>query len=99
MGDKLSRGTRPAGDNRDTPKGGVSRLSRLRSGEIVPGLVVSDRAEALDGEPAQEWVWGAEEPFARTHQNPRIFPTVEDDGGGNIPQTINNHMTTGDDRL
>lgn len=35
-GDILSWGTCPEGDNRDTPKGGLSRLSRLPSGESVP---------------------------------------------------------------
>lgn len=56
-GDNLSRGTCPEGDNRDTPIGGVSRLSRLRSGEDVPGLSIIDRLELLDGEPGQEWAW------------------------------------------
>lgn len=35
-GDKLSRGTCPEGDNRDTPKGGVSRLSPVPSVGSVP---------------------------------------------------------------
>lgn len=39
QGDTMSRGTCPEGDNRDTPKGGVSRLSRLPHLGSVPVLI------------------------------------------------------------
>lgn len=35
-GDRMSAGTVPEGDNRDTPIGGVSRLSRDPRAESVP---------------------------------------------------------------
>jgi len=66
-GDKLSRGTSPGGDKRDTPIGGVSRLSRHSPiGDVpvphfYPGtgcLTVLETLSLHDGEPAHWWTWG-----------------------------------------
>lgn len=57
MRDILSRGTCPEGDDRDTPIGGVSRLSPVPSVGSVPGLVVIDSPTDVDGDPLQEWAW------------------------------------------
>jgi hypothetical protein len=57
MRDILSKGTCPEGDDRDTPIGGVSRLSPVPSVGSVPGLLVIESPTDLDGEPCQEWAW------------------------------------------
>lgn len=69
-GDKLSRGTCPEGDNRDTPKGGVSRLSLVPSGEIVPAdLLIID-----DAQPGQERLW------EDGPRNPQVQPAFLEEG-------------------
>lgn len=82
MGDKLSRGACPEGDKGDTPIGGVSRLSRLRSGGDVPGLQVIDCVEVHEGDPVQRWAW---EPCPEAARNTDIFPPAEALGGDDLP--------------
>lgn len=89
MGDKLSRGTCPEGDNRDTPIGGVSRLSRLRSGEPVPGLRVIDRIEHIEGDPRQEWAWTdaalvAGNPHQQVEPIDGLFPVAHPKGSAEV---------------
>lgn len=69
QGDKLSRGTCPEGDNRDTPKGGVSRLSLVPSGELVPANpLLIDNAK-----PRREWPWEG------APRNPQVQPAFSED--------------------
>jgi len=62
-GDKLSRGTSPGGDNRDTPIGGVSRPSRHSPVGDVPvpqsvtALILAETEALHDGEPVYGWRW------------------------------------------
>lgn len=59
-GDILSAGTVPEGDNRDTPIGGVSRLSRHPRAESVPvaaSLTVIESGWLIDGEAEPSWSW------------------------------------------
>lgn len=62
-GDKLSRGTSPGGDKRDTPIGGVSRPSRLSPIGNVPVpqpvtvLMLAETEALIDGEPVFGWQW------------------------------------------
>ncbi len=86
MGDKLSRGTCPEGDKGDTPIGGVSRLSRLRSGGDVPGLQVIDCVEVHEGDPVQRWAW---EPGPETARTTDIFPPGDTLGGDGLPDNPN----------
>lgn len=69
-GDKLSRETSPGGDNRDTPIGGVSRLSRRSPiGDVpvphsYPGtgcLTVLETLSLHEGEPAHWWTSARDE--------------------------------------
>jgi hypothetical protein len=71
MGDKLSKGTCPEGDDRDTPIGGVSRLSPVPSVGSVPGLIVIDSPTDHEGDPWQEWAW---DPGPETNLFIGLFP-------------------------
>lgn len=90
MRDNLSPGTCPEGDDRDTPIGGVSRLSLVPSVGDVPGLVVIDTPVSLEGDPGQEWAWEA---LGKTEPAHGIFPPARRFGGGSLPDTINSRAS------
>jgi hypothetical protein len=83
MGDILSKGTCPEGDDRDTPIGGVSRLSPVPSVGSVPGLVVIDSPTDLDGDPLQEWAWDL---GAETNLFAALFPRPD-------PESSTDHLS------
>ncbi len=70
-GDILSAGTVPEGDNRDTPIGGVSRLSRHLRAESVPvaaSLTVIESGWLIDAEAECSLSW------TETDFDHRLFP-------------------------